>query len=87
MDIFHCCYFLSVGQVLWPYILEFLVIPEYTTSINVLCQSISHIAGKKRDEAAIDLEIRFDKLSKLTIQKGKTPKINDIFLASSHFEK
>jgi len=36
-------------------LLEFLVLPEYAGAVVILCQSITHIVAKKREEVADDL--------------------------------
>ena len=46
-------------QVLWPYLLEFLVPVEYTRSLSIVCRCVSHIAEKKREQRDEDYLINF----------------------------
>jgi len=48
-----------VMQVLWPYLLELLVIDDYSESLGVLCRSIHNIASRKRSSADADYNIDF----------------------------
>lgn len=46
-------------QVLWPYLLELLVIGDYSDSLGVLCRSINNIASRKRSSGDVDYNIDF----------------------------
>ena len=46
-------------QVLWPYLLELLVIDEYSNSVGVLSRSINNIASRKRTNGDADYNIDF----------------------------
>jgi len=46
-------------QVLWPYLLELLVIDEYSNSVGVLSCSINNIASRKRTNGDADYNIDF----------------------------
>ena len=48
-----------IFQVLWPYLLEFLVPVEYTRSLSIVCRCVSHIAEKKREQRDEDYLINF----------------------------
>ncbi|XP_065915103.1 maestro heat-like repeat-containing protein family member 1 [Dysidea avara] len=49
-----------MSEVLWPYLLEFIVPEQYTRGFAMLTRCIHHIASKKRAEEAEDYEIDFD---------------------------
>ena len=46
-------------QVLWPYLLELLVVSEYSESLGVLARSIHNIASRKRSSGDADYNIDF----------------------------
>jgi len=46
-------------QVLWPYLLELLVIDEYSESLGALSRSIHNVASRKRTNADPDYNIDF----------------------------
>ena len=48
-----------LGQVLWPYLLELLVIDDYSESLGVLCRSVHNIASRKRSSSDADYNIDF----------------------------
>eukprot|EP01094_Clydonella_sp_ATCC50884_P016628 TRINITY_DN2764_c0_g1_i4.p1 TRINITY_DN2764_c0_g1~~TRINITY_DN2764_c0_g1_i4.p1 ORF type:complete len:993 (-),score=383.24 TRINITY_DN2764_c0_g1_i4:263-3241(-) len=49
----------SMQQVLWPYLFEFLVKPEYTDALAIVCRCIGHLAAAKREEQAPDYLLDF----------------------------
>ena len=61
---FGACLLLSVfhPQVLWPYLLEFIVPVEYTNAMSIVCRCVSAIASKKRSEEDEDYELNFEEL-------------------------
>jgi len=48
-----------IMQVLWPYLLELLVLDEYSNSVGVLSRSIHNIASRKRSSGDADYNIDF----------------------------
>ena len=50
-------------QVLWPYLLEFLVPVQYMRAVSIVSRCIADIAKKKREAEADDYELNFDELS------------------------
>ena len=56
---------LYLCQVLWPYLMEFLIMSQYTDAMGTLCQSLAFIGAKKRDEEADDYKLLFEELSSL----------------------
>jgi len=50
---------LIIVQVLWPYLLELLVMDEYSNSVGVLSRSIHNIASRKRTSGDADYNIDF----------------------------
>ncbi|XP_033626005.1 maestro heat-like repeat-containing protein family member 1 isoform X2 [Asterias rubens] len=55
----------DMESVLWPYLMEFLIMPQYTDAMGTLCQSLAFIGAKKRDEEADDYKLLFEELSSL----------------------
>ncbi|XP_046842253.1 maestro heat-like repeat-containing protein family member 1 [Xenia sp. Carnegie-2017] len=49
----------QMENVLWPYLLEFLVHAEYTCAITSVCQNLCILAGKKRERDLNDFSINF----------------------------
>ena len=47
-------------QVLWPYLLEFLIPEQYTRGFGMLTRCIHHIASKKKTEEAEDYELDYE---------------------------
>eukprot|EP00005_Dracoamoeba_jomungandri_P008470 CAMPEP_0174265646 /NCGR_PEP_ID=MMETSP0439-20130205/27313_1 /TAXON_ID=0 /ORGANISM="Stereomyxa ramosa, Strain Chinc5" /LENGTH=1648 /DNA_ID=CAMNT_0015352207 /DNA_START=52 /DNA_END=4994 /DNA_ORIENTATION=- len=47
---------------LWPYLLELVIPPKYTSAMAILCKSLAFLASKKREEEADDYYIDFDVL-------------------------
>lgn len=43
---------LSVPQVLWPYLLEFLTPVRFTAALTPLCRSLVHLALKRQEAGA-----------------------------------
>ena len=54
------CVYVTAMQVLWPYLLEFIVPEQYTRGFGMLTRCIHHIASKKRAEEAEDYELDFE---------------------------
>ena len=49
-------------QVLWPYLLEFVVPVQYTGAVGVVSRCIADIGKGKREEEADDYDLNFDEL-------------------------
>ena len=49
-------------QVLWPYLLEFLVPVQYTGAVGIVSKCIADIGKVKREEDAEDYELNFNEL-------------------------
>ena len=49
-------------QVLWPYLLEFIVPVQYMGAVGIVSRCIADIAKKKREEEADDYELNFNEL-------------------------
>lgn len=49
-------------QVLWPYLLEFLVPVQYTGAAGIMSRCVADIGKRKREEEADDYELNFDEL-------------------------
>ncbi|XP_033117617.1 maestro heat-like repeat-containing protein family member 1 isoform X2 [Anneissia japonica] len=47
-------------SVLWPYLLEFLIPPQYTTALGPICRNLASLAAKKREEQSFDYMIDFE---------------------------
>ena len=54
-------------QVLWPYLLEFLIPEQYTRGFGMLTRCVHHIASKKRAEEAEDYELDFEVSGKIIL--------------------
>ena len=50
-------------QVLWPYLLEFIVPVQYMKAVGIVSRCIADIAKRKREAEADDYELNFDELS------------------------
>jgi len=48
-----------IVQMLWPYLLELLVIDEYSNAVGVLSRSIHNVASRKRSSSDADYKIDF----------------------------
>ena len=59
--------FLSPEQVLWPYLLEFLVPVGYTRSLGIVCRCVADIAAQKRAKEAEDYYLDFEELGTLSL--------------------
>ena len=46
-------------KVLWPYLIEFLTPPEYTSALGVVCKCVASIGCKKRKVQAEDYMLKF----------------------------
>eukprot|EP00727_Mastigamoeba_balamuthi_P012392 m51a1_g7776 hypothetical protein (1623) ;mRNA; f:168103-173772 len=55
----------SMERVLWPYLIETLVPPQYTPATSAVCRSLGAIAARKRQADAPDYYIDFDRLVNL----------------------
>ncbi|XP_038067311.1 maestro heat-like repeat-containing protein family member 1 isoform X2 [Patiria miniata] len=55
----------DMESVLWPFLLEFIVQPQYTDAMGTLCQSLAFIGAKKRDEETDDYKLLYEELSSL----------------------
>lgn len=55
-----------LNQVLWPYLLEFLVQETYTNAISALCQNLCYLAGKQRERDSVNFTIDFVEMGMLT---------------------
>ena len=49
-------------QVLWPYLLEFIVPVQYTGGVGIVSRCLAEIGKTKREEEAEDYELNFDEL-------------------------
>lgn len=47
-------------QVLWPFLLQFIVPPEYTEALPVLCQSLTALGEKFKESGSDSFHIDFD---------------------------
>ena len=52
----------SLCQVLWPYLLEFIVPVGYTRSLGIVCRCVADIAAQKRENDAEDYNLDFEEL-------------------------
>ncbi|XP_072169220.1 maestro heat-like repeat-containing protein family member 1 [Diadema setosum] len=50
----------SMEEVLWPFMLEFVALPQYTDGIMPLCHNLAYIAAKKREAQDEDYQIDFE---------------------------
>ena len=55
---------MALFQVLWPYLIEFIVPVDYTLAAGIVCRCVATIGAKKREEEAEDYDINFDELGK-----------------------
>lgn len=51
-------------NVLWPFLLEFLVPVQYTLSAGIVCRCVADIALKKKGKEDEDFHINFEELGK-----------------------
>jgi len=51
----------SMEPVLWPFLFEFLVSPQYTEAVPILCKCLAHLATTKRESNAPDYIIDFSR--------------------------
>ncbi|XP_032465355.1 maestro heat-like repeat-containing protein family member 1 isoform X2 [Phocoena sinus] len=49
-----------MGDVLWPYLFEFLVPVRFTGALTPLCRSLAHLAQKRQEAGAHDLLIQYN---------------------------
>jgi hypothetical protein len=49
-----------VLQVLWPFLLEFLIQEKFSSAITALCKCIGHIASKMREDQDESFYVDFD---------------------------
>lgn len=54
-----------VYQVLWPYLLEFLVPDQYFDAVGAVCRCVASIGQKKREEKADDYLVNFSEEGEL----------------------
>ncbi|XP_063951706.1 maestro heat-like repeat-containing protein family member 1 [Lytechinus pictus] len=52
----------SMEEVLWPFLLEFLALPQYTDAMMPFCRNLAYIASKKREAQDEDYMIDFETL-------------------------
>ena len=57
----------SMENVLWPFLLEFLVPVDYTRSSGIVCKCLADIAIKKRDRQEDEFNLNFEELGNLQI--------------------
>ena len=60
----------TVGQmedVLWPYLLEFLVPVQFTHSVGIVCKCVTHIAVQKSERKDDDFTINFEELGNTSL--------------------
>ena len=50
----------SLLQVLWPFLLEFLVPPAYTNAVGIVARCVADIAGEKRKNDDEDYDLNYD---------------------------
>lgn len=50
----------SVPQVLWPYLLEFLIPVRFTAALTPLCRSLVHLALKRQEAGADDFLVQYN---------------------------
>lgn len=55
----------NMHQILWPHLLEYIALNEYSRSINQLCKNIAHIADIKRSSNSEDYLIQYDQFINL----------------------
>ena len=48
-------------SVLWPYLLEFIVAPQYTEALAGVCKSIAYVAALKRENDDEDYLVDFER--------------------------
>ena len=53
---------MSIHQVLWPYLIEFLVPVDYTLSVGIVAKCVATIGDKKREEEAEDYELNYEEM-------------------------
>lgn len=51
-------------NVLWPYLMEFIVPVEYTRSSGIVCKCLADIASKKREKQEEEFNLNFEELGK-----------------------
>lgn len=55
----------AMHVVLWPYLLETIVIPQYSSAMGIITKCLAHIASLKREQDAEDYLIDFDRAPNL----------------------
>lgn len=55
----------NMHQILWPHLLEYTTLNEYSRSISQLCKNIAHIADIKRSANSDDFLIQYDQFINL----------------------
>jgi hypothetical protein len=55
-------------EVLWPYLLEFIVPVQYTGAVGIVSRCIADIGKGKREEEADDYDLNFDELANIPRQ-------------------
>jgi len=51
----------EMESVLWPYLLEFIVAPQYTEALAGVCKSIAYVAALKRENDDEDYLVDFER--------------------------
>jgi len=46
-------------QVLWPYLLELIVVGEYSNAIGIVCRSLHNVITRKRNRGETDYSVDF----------------------------
>ena len=72
-------------QVLWPYLLEFLVPVQYMRAVSIVSRCIADIAKRKREAEADDYELNFDELSELSSNEPCTACFTSSMMATAIF--
>ena len=52
----------NMDQVLWPFLMEFIVPPAYTNGLSIVCRCVADIATEKRQSNADDYDLNYEEL-------------------------
>ena len=55
----------GMDQILWPYMLEFLVPAPFTSAVSIICRCMATIAAQKRESEAPDYALDFIRMPNL----------------------
>ncbi len=52
----------SLSQVLWPFLIEFLVPPAYTNALGIVARCVTDIATEKRQNNVDEYDLNYEEL-------------------------